>query len=176
MTLFFLPYARKIEKKEKKKENIYIEYIQRLYTMPIPQRRPSEQPETFVSRCMADPTMIEEYSEDQRYAICADQVYDSDETFDDYPQEATDNAQRALDYREANGTTCGEATGWARARQLARREPISLRTVKRMAAFKRHQQHKDVPYDEGCGGIMWDAWGGDAGVEWAIGIVSLLTR
>jgi ATP-dependent Clp endopeptidase proteolytic subunit ClpP len=37
-----------------------------------------------------------------------------------------------------------------------------------MASFKRHQQHKDVPYDEGCGGIMWDAWGGTEGVEWAI--------
>ena len=37
-----------------------------------------------------------------------------------------------------------------------------------MASFKRHQQHKDVPYDEGCGGIMWDAWGGTSGVEWAI--------
>ena len=37
-----------------------------------------------------------------------------------------------------------------------------------MASFKRHQQHKDVPYDEGCGGIMWDAWGGDAGINWAI--------
>ena len=28
-----------------------------------------------------------------------------------------------------------------------------------MASFNRHQQHKDVPYDEGCGGLMWDAWG-----------------
>jgi hypothetical protein len=37
-----------------------------------------------------------------------------------------------------------------------------------MASFKRHQQHKDVPYDEGCGGIMWDAWGGTSGIEWAI--------
>jgi len=36
-----------------------------------------------------------------------------------------------------------------------------------MAAFKRHQQNKDVPYDEGCGGLMWDCWGGDAGIEWA---------
>jgi hypothetical protein len=24
-----------------------------------------------------------------------------------------------------------------------------------------------VPYSEGCGGLMWDAWGGDAGIEWA---------
>jgi hypothetical protein len=37
-----------------------------------------------------------------------------------------------------------------------------------MASFKRHQQNKDVPYDEGCGGIMYDAWGGTEGVEWAI--------
>jgi len=37
-----------------------------------------------------------------------------------------------------------------------------------MASFKRHQQHKDVPYDEGCGGLMWDCWGGDAGINWAI--------
>ena len=37
-----------------------------------------------------------------------------------------------------------------------------------MASFKRHQQNKDVPYSEGCGGIMWDAWGGSAGINWAI--------
>ena len=37
-----------------------------------------------------------------------------------------------------------------------------------MASFKRHQQHKDVPYDEGCGGLMWDCWGGTSGINWAI--------
>jgi hypothetical protein len=37
-----------------------------------------------------------------------------------------------------------------------------------MASFKRHQQNKDVPYDEGCGGIAWDCWGGTSGIEWAI--------
>jgi hypothetical protein len=37
-----------------------------------------------------------------------------------------------------------------------------------MASFKRHQQHKDVPYSDGCGGLMWDAWGGSSGVNWAI--------
>jgi hypothetical protein len=36
-----------------------------------------------------------------------------------------------------------------------------------MAAFARHAQHKDVPYDEGCGGLMYDAWGGDEGIAWA---------
>jgi hypothetical protein len=37
-----------------------------------------------------------------------------------------------------------------------------------MASFKRHQQNKNVPYEQGCGGLMWDAWGGDEGIEWAI--------
>ena len=37
-----------------------------------------------------------------------------------------------------------------------------------MASFKRHQQNKDVPYSEGCGGLMWDAWGGSSGINWAI--------
>jgi len=39
-----------------------------------------------------------------------------------------------------------------------------------MAQFNRHRQNKDVPYDEGCGGLMWDCWGGDAGINWAIRI------
>ncbi|MFZ9327805.1 MAG: HK97 family phage prohead protease, partial [Polynucleobacter sp.] len=84
------------------------------------------------------------------------------------PEAATNNAKRALKYKEENGSSCGTPVGWTRARQLANRERISRDTIARMASFKRHQQNKDVPYDEGCGGIMWDAWGGDAGIEWAI--------
>jgi len=90
------------------------------------------------------------------------------QSYVDYPQGATNNAKRALKWVEANGWgSCGEATGKNRANQLAKREPISRDTIARMASFKRHQQHKDVPYSEGCGGLMWDAWGGSAGVNWA---------
>lgn len=90
-------------------------------------------------------------------------------SYTDYPQSATNNAKRALEWVDKNGWgSCGEATGKARASQLANREPISRDTIARMASFKRHQQHKDVPYSEGCGGLMWDAWGGTSGVEWAI--------
>jgi len=90
-------------------------------------------------------------------------------SYTDYPQGATNNAKRALAWVEKNGWgSCGEATGKNRANQLAKREPISRDTIARMASFKRHQQHKDVPYSEGCGGLMWDAWGGTAGVNWAI--------
>ncbi len=90
-------------------------------------------------------------------------------SYTDYPQGATNNAKRALAWVEKNGWgSCGEATGKRRANQLAKGEPISRDTIARMASFKRHQQHKDVPYSEGCGGLMWDAWGGSAGVNWAI--------
>lgn len=90
------------------------------------------------------------------------------ETYNDYPEAASNNAKRALKYKEENGSDCGTPVGWARANQLANRERLSRDTIARMASFKRHQQYKDVPYDEGCGGIMWDAWGGTAGIEWAI--------
>ncbi len=89
-------------------------------------------------------------------------------SYTDYPQGATNNAKRALEWVDKNGWgSCGEATGKNRANQLAKREPISRDTIARMASFKRHQQHKDVAYSKGCGGLMWDAWGGSAGVNWA---------
>ena len=90
------------------------------------------------------------------------------ESYSDYPQAATNNAKRARKYKEENGSSCGTRVGWTRSAQLADRKPISRDTIARMASFKRHQQYKDVPYSEGCGGIMWDAWGGTSGVEWAI--------
>ena len=90
------------------------------------------------------------------------------ETYNDYPQSATNNAKRARKWKEENGSDCGTRVGWTRSAQLADRKKISRDTIARMASFKRHQQHKDVPYSEGCGGLMWDAWGGTSGVEWAI--------
>lgn len=90
-------------------------------------------------------------------------------SYSDYPESATNNAKRALAWVKKNGWgSCGTPVGKQRANQLANREPLTRDTISRMASFKRHQQHKDVPYSEGCGGLMWDCWGGTSGVEWAI--------
>ena len=90
------------------------------------------------------------------------------ESYNDYPQAAVNNAKRALSWAKENGWgSCGTAVGKQRANQLANRERLTAETIARMASFARHQQNKDVPYSEGCGGLMWDAWGGSAGVEWA---------
>ena len=91
------------------------------------------------------------------------------ESYTDYPDSASNNAKRALEWAEKNGWgSCGTDVGKRRANQLAKKEGISRDTISRMASFKRHQQNKDVPYSEGCGGLMWDAWGGTSGIEWAI--------
>lgn len=90
------------------------------------------------------------------------------ESYTDYPQAATNNAKRALKWAEENGWgSCGTPVGKARANQLAKREPISRDTIARMASFARHLQHENVPYEEGCGGLMVDSWGGREGIEWA---------
>jgi hypothetical protein len=93
---------------------------------------------------------------------------ESFESYTDYPEGAKNNAKRAIDWAEKNGWgSCGTPVGKARANQLAKGEPISEETISRMASFARHAQNKDVPYSEGCGGLMWDAWGGTSGIEWA---------
>jgi len=100
-----------------------------------------------------------------------DELQSSEElkSYSDYPGAARNNAKRALKWAEENGWgSCGTDVGKQRANQLANGEAITRDTIARMASFKRHQQHKDVPYSEGCGGLMWDAWGGSAGVNWAI--------
>jgi len=92
----------------------------------------------------------------------------SKQSYTDYPESASNNAKKALEWADKNGWgSCGTDVGKQRANQLAKREPISEETIARMAAFERHRQNKDVPYSEGCGGLMWDAWGGTSGIEWA---------
>jgi len=90
------------------------------------------------------------------------------ESYSDYPEAAKENAKIALRYAEENGWgDCGEATGKARANQLANGEAISRDTIARMASFARHRENGQRELGDGCGRLMWLAWGGDEGVEWA---------
>ena len=93
--------------------------------------------------------------------------------WNDYPQAAVENAQRALDFREENGTDCGTPVGWARANQIAGRENLSDETLVRTYSFlsraKTYDQGKFTDEDgkEICGSIMYAAWGGDEMLRWA---------
>ncbi len=136
--------------------------------MPIPKKRQGEKQSDYMMRCV--PQLMKYHPEKQAVAICYKEFKGSVEleSYNDYPQSASNNAKKAIEYKEKNGSSCGTQVGWTRARQLADKKNITRDTIARMASFKRHQQHKDVPYSEGCGGLMWDAWGGSAGVNWAI--------
>lgn len=90
------------------------------------------------------------------------------ETYNDYPKAARENAKTALRWAEENGWgSCGTAVGKQRANQLANGENISRDTIARMAGFERHRQNSDKPLGDGCGRLMWLAWGGDEGIAWA---------
>jgi len=93
--------------------------------------------------------------------------------YNNYPEAASNNARRALDHKEKNGSDCGTSVGWARANQLANRETIShdtlIRTFSFLSRAKTYDQGKyfDEDQKEICGSIMYDAWGGDAMLRWA---------
>jgi len=99
------------------------------------------------------------------------------EMYDDYPQTASNNAKRMLEWREKYGRDVvkgGTEVGWKRANQLANREAISVDVISRMAQFNRHREnakiadeYKDEPWKD-RGYVAWNLWGGTAGVDWAI--------
>ena len=96
------------------------------------------------------------------------------------PQAVQAAAARALDWI-ADGLAGDGFTdvGRARAAQLAAGEAVSRETIGRMANyFGRHASDRDAEgFDRGDDGypspgrVAWDAWGGDAGRDWASGII-----
>ena len=92
-------------------------------------------------------------------------------SYSDYPDSVSNNAKRALEWAEENGWgSCGTAVGKRRASQLANREAISVSTIKRMYSYlSRHKgdlkASKD--YSDGCGKLMYDAWGGKSALSWS---------
>jgi hypothetical protein len=93
------------------------------------------------------------------------------ESYSDYPDGVKGNAQNVLDYVEQNGWgSCGTPVGKARANQLAKGEAISVDTIKRMYSYlSRHEVdlESSTAYGDGCGKLMYDAWGGKAALGWS---------
>jgi hypothetical protein len=93
------------------------------------------------------------------------------ESISDYPEGVKNAAKRAVDYTEKNGWgSCGTDVGKQRASQLAKGEPISIDTLKRMYSYlSRHKVdlQSSKTYEDGCGSLMYDSWGGEAGLTWS---------
>lgn len=81
----------------------------------------------------------------------------------DYPQYITDTAKRAQKWVEENGYgSCMTPVGKSRLNQLAKGEPLSIETLKRMKAFgSRHKKdwESSKSFDEGCGYLALASWG-----------------
>jgi hypothetical protein len=93
------------------------------------------------------------------------------ESYADYPDDVKANARNVLDFVEENGWgSCGTDVGKQRANQLAKGEGISLDTIKRMYSYlSRHEADLDASksYTDGCGKLMYDAWGGKSALSWS---------
>lgn len=107
---------------------------------------------------------IHDLLESQKYKL---------ETYSDYPEGAVNNAKRVLEWVKENGWgSCGTAVGKRRASQLASKSKITVSTIKRMYSFlSRHAKDLEASktYSDGCGKLMYDAWGGKAALRWARG-------
>lgn len=112
-------------------------------------------------------TLKEDTSEKQQQ-FAKDEFQDS---YSDYPDAVKNNAKNALDWAEKNGWgDCGTPVGKKRAADLSAGRPVSIDTIKRMYSFlSRHEENADKSkgYGDGCGQLMYDAWGGKAGLRWA---------
>ena len=93
------------------------------------------------------------------------------ESYSDYPDGVKGNARAALKYANDNGWgSCGTPVGKQRANQLAKGEPISVDTIKRMYSFlSRHEGDLETSksFTDGCGYLMYMAWGGKSGLGWS---------
>lgn len=89
------------------------------------------------------------------------------------PQSVADSAALGLSLRKQFGRGM-TPIGVKRSIQLSRRDPVSLKTVKRMKAFfDRHAKNAwgfdgDIPKN---GTIAWLGWGGDEGRDWVLSIL-----
>jgi hypothetical protein len=92
-------------------------------------------------------------------------------SYSDYPDSVSNNAKRALKWADENGWgSCGTSVGKRRANQLANKEAITLSTIKRMYSYlSRHKGDLDSSkgYSDGCGKLMYDAWGGKSALSWS---------
>jgi hypothetical protein len=93
------------------------------------------------------------------------------ESHSDYPESVKNNAKAVLKWVEENGWgSCGTDVGKQRANQLAKGEPISEDTIRRMYSYlSRHEKDLDSSkgYGDGCGKLMYDSWGGKTALRWA---------
>ena len=90
------------------------------------------------------------------------------ESYRDYPDSVSNNAKKGIELNEKVNNKCATQVGKVRAQQLAKKQPLSVDTIKRMYSYlSRAQEYYDAGDKESCGYISYMLWGGLSGKRWA---------
>jgi len=90
------------------------------------------------------------------------------ESYSDYGSGISNNAKKGIELNEKNNNKCATQVGKVRAQQLAKGEPISVETIKRMYSYlSRAEEYYDESDMNACGTISYLMWGGKAGLGWS---------
>lgn len=91
--------------------------------------------------------------------------YLTEESFDDYPKAAQELAQKALKLK-SEGLDWGTQVGLIRANQIAKGEPLSIKTLKRTYSFLKRAKAYYTGNKEDKGTRAYWGWGGDPMLRW----------
>ena len=113
---------------------------------------------------------VEEPAIEVDFQYFSKQIFE--ETYNDYPQKARENAKRGIELNKENNNKCATQVGKVRAQQLANGENVSLDTIRRMRAFLiRQKDNYDLAVKRkdynACGYISYLLWGGAEALPWA---------
>ena len=90
------------------------------------------------------------------------------ESYSDYGSGISNNAKKGIELNLKNNNKCATPVGKIRAQQLAKGEPISVETIKRMYSYlSRAEAYYDETDMNACGTISFLLWGGKAGLGWS---------
>ena len=90
------------------------------------------------------------------------------ESYSDYGSGISNNAKKGIELNEKNNNKCATQVGKVRAQQLAKGEPISVETIKRMHSYlSRAETYYDESDMNACGTISYLMWGGKSGLSWS---------
>ena len=110
--------------------------------------------------------LVESPAIQRNFLAFADQEFQ--ESYNDYPQSAKDNAERGIRLNEAVGNICATQVGKVRANQIMNGENLSRETIQRTYSYlSRAAEYYNPDDTEACGTISYLLWGGEPMLRWA---------
>jgi hypothetical protein len=78
------------------------------------------------------------------------------QSYNDYPQQAVENAKRGIRLNEEIGNECATAVGKQRGQDIANRRPLSYDVIKRTFSYlSRAEEYYNPDDTEACGTISY---------------------